>query len=192
MNTKVDKFMARATSWQEEMEMLRAIVLDCNLEEELKWGNPCYSLNGKNIVLIHAFKDYCAYLFFKGVLMADEHQLLIQQTANVQAARQIRFTSLSEIRQKEAILKNYIKNAIEIEEAGLKVEMKKTDEFEMCEEFATAIKKDHVLEDAFYKLTPGRQRAYLLHFSSAKQSKTRETRIAGSREMILEGKGLND
>lgn len=192
MNTKVDKFMARATSWQEEMETLRAIALDCDLEEDFKWGNPCYSLNGKNIVLIHAFKDYCAFLFFKGVLMADEHQLLIQQTANVQAARQIRFTCLSEIRQKEAILKNYIRNAIEIEEAGLKVEMKKTDEFEMCEEFAAAMKKDHVLEEAFYKLTPGRQRAYLLHFSSAKQSKTRETRIAGSREMILEGRGLND
>lgn len=192
MNPKVDFYFTKAKTWQEEIELLRDIVLDCGLDEVLKWGCPCYTSEGSNIVLIHTFKEYCALLFFKGALMKDPKDILIQQTANVQAARQMRFTSSQEITKLKTSIKAYIKEAIAIEKAGLKVEMKKTAEFEMPEEFKQVLKEDAELKKAFKALTPGRQRAYLLHFSSAKQSKTREARIEKCIPDILEGKGLND
>lgn len=191
-NPKVDAFLGRAKNWQDEMAAMRAIALDCGLSEEFKWGNPCYALDDTNIVLIHAFKDYCAYLFFKGALMKDPKGILIQQTKNVQSARQIRFTRAAEITRLKSTLKAYIKEAIAVEKAGLKVEFKKTAEFEMPEEFRSRLKKDRALKKAFDALTPGRQRAYLLHFASAKQAQTRESRIDKCKPLILEGKGLND
>ncbi len=192
MNPKVDWFFDKDTKWQAEYKHLRNIVLDCGLTEELKWGCPCYTFKGANIVLIHGFKEYCAYLFHKGVLLKDIEDILIQQTENVQSARQIRFTSLEEITEKETILKAYIYEAIEVEKAGLKVELKKTKEFNMPEEFQKALDENPDLKTAFEALTPGRQRGYLLHFSQPKQSKTREARIEKSTPMIFEGKGLND
>ncbi|GAC1300929.1 MAG: YdeI family protein [Mucilaginibacter sp.] len=192
MNPKVDFFFNKATKWQEELEQLRTIVLDCGLTEELKWGCPCYTFREANIVLIHAFKEYCALLFFKGVLLSDTHGILIQQTENVQVARQIRFTGISEITEKESIVKAYIYEAIEVEKAGLKAELKKTAEFKVPEEFQS--KLDHIpaLKTAFDALTPGRQRAYMLHFSAPKQSKTREARVEKCILKILDGKGLDD
>lgn len=192
MNPKVDFFFNKAKQWQEEYEKLRMIILDCGLTEELKWGVPCYTFNGANIVLIHGFKDYCAVLFPKGVLLKDTEGILIQQTENVQAARQIRFTSLREIVEKEATLKAYIHEAVEVEKAGLKVELKKTSEFNMPEEFQMKLDENPALKTAFYALTAGRQRGYLLYFSQAKQSKTREARIEKYTEAILNGKGLDD
>ena len=192
MNPKVDFYFTKAKKWKEEIEKMRAIVLDCNLNEELKWGCPCYTFEKSNIVLIHVFKDYCAYLFFKGSLMKDPKGILIQQTEHVQAARQVRFTSVQEITKLEKVLKKYIYEAVEIEEAGLKVPMKKTKEFEMPEEFKQTLDKSASLKKAFYALTPGRQRGYLLYFSSAKQAKTREARIEKYTKQILEGKGLDD
>ncbi len=192
MNPKVDWYFNKATKWQEEQIELRTIVLDCGLSEELKWGHPCYTLKGTNVVLIHAFKDYCALLFMKGALLKDDHRILVQQTKNVQAARQIRFTGLREVMKQERTIKAYVLEAIEVEKAGLKVELKKTTEFEMPEEFERALKKNAPLKKAFYALTPGRQRGYLLHFSSAKQSKTREDRVEKCAERILAGKGLDD
>ncbi|MGN6647571.1 MAG: YdeI/OmpD-associated family protein [Cytophaga sp.] len=192
MNPKVDFYFTKAKTWQEEIELLREIVLDCDLNEVLKWGCPCYTFEDSNIVLIHTFKEYCALLFFKGALMKAPKDILIQQTANVQAARQMRFTSAKEITKLKTSIKAYIKEAIAIEKAGLKVELKKTSEFEMPEEFKQVLKEDAALKKAFKTLTPGRQRAYLLHFSSAKQSKTREARIEKCIPDILEGKGLND
>jgi len=171
---------------------MRDIALDCHLTEELKWGCPCYTYEGNNIVLIHTFKDYCAFLFFKGVLLKDPKGILIQQTANVQAARQVRFTSAKEIDKQKTTLKAYIYEAVELEESGVKVEMKKITEFPMPEEFKARLDKDKKLKKAFEELTPGRQRGYLLHFSSAKQSKTRESRIEKSIPQILDGKGLDD
>ncbi|HKC66916.1 MAG TPA: YdeI/OmpD-associated family protein [Bacteroidia bacterium] len=191
-NPTVDFYFSKEKNWHTEIEKLRDIALECGLAEELKWGCPCYSLNGNNIVLIHVFKNYCAFLFFKGVLLQDEAGILIQQTKNVQAARQIRFTSLKEITSQKTTLKAYIFEAIEVERAGLKVELKKTAEFEMAEEFAHKLKKMPALKKAFYALTPGRQRGYLLYFSQAKQAKTREARIEKCVPQIMNGKGLDD
>jgi uncharacterized protein YdeI (YjbR/CyaY-like superfamily) len=192
MNRKVDIFLSNEKKWREEFEKLRAIILDCDLTEELKWGQPCYTHEGKNILLIHGFKDYCAILFMKGALLEDAKGILIQQTANVQSARQIRFTKVSEIVKLKTVLKSYIHEAIEVEKAGMKVELKKTTEYEIPEEFQTRLKKSAALKKAFFALTPGRQRAYLLYFSAAKQSKTREARVEKSVPVILKGKGLND
>ena len=191
-NPKVDAFLSRAKKWQEELVKLRIIALECGLTEELKWGTPCYTLDGSNIVLIHAFKEYCAYLFFKGALLKDPKKILIQQTENVQSARQIRFKSVSEIVKLKTSLKAYIQAAIAVEKAGLKVNFKKTTEFSMPEEFRSRLEGIGSLKTAFAALTPGRQRAYLLYFSSAKQSKTREARIEKCIPQILKGKGLND
>ncbi|HYV90169.1 MAG TPA: DUF1801 domain-containing protein [Chitinophagales bacterium] len=192
MNPKVDWYFNKAGKWQEEIEKLREIVLDCDLVEELKWGCPCYTFEKKNIVLIHYFKDYCALLFFKGALIKDPKKILIQQTENVQVPRQIRFTSLQQIAKMEKTIKAYIYNAVEVEEAGLKVLLKKTAEFKMPEEFQTKLDKLPALKKAFYELTPGRQRGYLLYFSSAKQSKTRKARIEKYVKHILDGRGLED
>lgn len=192
MNPKVDFFFDKAAQWQKEFEKLRAIALETQLTEDLKWGCPCYTYEGKNIFLIHGFKEYCALLFFKGALMKDPADILIQQTENVQAARQIRFTNLQQILDLEKTLKEYMFEAVEVEESGAKIEMKKTREFEMPEEFQQRLDEDSVLKEAFEALTPGRQRAYLLYFSSAKQSRTRTARIEKYIPEILNGKGLND
>ncbi|WP_079241794.1 YdeI/OmpD-associated family protein [Chryseobacterium indologenes] len=192
MNPKVNFFFENAGQWQEEFEKLRAIALRTELVEDLKWGCPCYTYEGKNIFLIHGFKEYCALLFFKGALMKDPDNILIQQSKNVQAARQIRFTEVAQINDLEEILRAYMFQAVEIEESGAKVEMKKTKEFEMAEEFQEKLDQNPALQEAFKALTPGRQRAYLLHFSSAKQSKTREARIEKCIPQIMDGIGLND
>ncbi len=192
MNPKVDFYFIKAKKWRKETELLRTIFLDCGLAEELKWGCPCYSFEKSNIILIHVFKEYCAVLFFKGALLSDANGILIQQTKNVQAARQVRFTNVQEIIEKTSILKAYIFEAIEVEKAGLKVELKKTTEFNMPEEFQSKLEVNSSLNKAFNLLTPGRQRAYLLYFSAPKQSKTRQSRIDKSIPQILQGKGLND
>ncbi|MDR4950641.1 YdeI/OmpD-associated family protein [Chryseobacterium sp. ES2] len=192
MNPKVNFFFENAGQWQEEFEKLRAIALRTELVEDLKWGCPCYTYEGKNIFLIHGFKEYCALLFFKGALMKDPDNILIQQSKNVQAARQIRFTEVAQINDLEEILRAYMFQAVEVEESGAKVEMKKTKEFEMAEEFQEKLDQNPALQEAFKALTPGRQRAYLLHFSSAKQSKTREARIEKCIPQIMDGIGLND
>ncbi|MEI1278584.1 DUF1801 domain-containing protein [Leptospira venezuelensis] len=192
MNPKVDFFFNKAKQWKEEYEALRKIALSSGLTEELKWGQPCYTSQNNNIVLIHGFKDYCAFLFFKGALLKDPKGILIQQTKNVQSARQIRFTNLKEIDKLKTSLKSYIKNAIEVEKSGQKVNFKKTKEFDMPEEFLSKLDESPNLKSAFDSLTPGRQRGYLLHFSSAKQSKTREARIEKYIPHILKGKGLDD
>jgi len=201
MNPKVDFYFNKAKKRQEELETLRMIVLDCGLTEELKWGVPCYTYPAgssghasqkTNIVVIHAFKEYCAFLFFKGVLLRDTRRILIQQTKNVQAARQIRFTNTREIDKMKPILKAYIYEAIEVEKAGLKVKLKKTSEFIIPKEFQRKLDANTALKTAFKALTPGRQRAYLLYFSAPKQSKTRESRVEKSMQQILNGKGLND
>jgi uncharacterized protein YdeI (YjbR/CyaY-like superfamily) len=192
MNPKVDWFFDKATQWQEEYEKLRIICLDCGLAEELKWGQPCYTLNNANIVLIHGFKEYCALLLFKGALLNDPNGILIQQTENVQSPRQIRFTSAKEIVKLEPVLKTYIYNAIDIEKAGLKVELKKTKDFAVPEEFQTKLDGSATLKAAFEALTPGRQRNYLFHFSKPKLAKTREERIEKAIPLILSGKGLDD
>ncbi|UKS29427.1 YdeI family protein [Paenibacillus sp. HWE-109] len=192
LNPKVDGFLNKAKTWKEEYEKLRNIVLDCELTEEFKWMHPCYTFQNKNIVLIHGFKQYCALLFHKGALLKDAHGILIQQTENVQAARQIRFTDVREIAAMEAILKDYIYEAIEVEKAGLEVNFKKSTEFTMPDEFQNKLDEIPALKTAFEALTPGRQRAYLLHFSDPKQSKTRESRVEKCMQRILDGKGLND
>ena len=192
MNPKVDWFFDKDTQWQKEYERLRMIVLECGLTEELKWGCPCYTLGKSNIVLIHGFKEYCALLFFKGVLLNDPNGLLIQQTKNVQSARQMRFTNAKEIAKLGKNIKAYIYEAIEVEKAGLKVKLKKTTEYEIPEEFQTQLNKKPALKKAFEALTPGRQRAYLFYFSQPKQSKTREARVEKYTKQILAGKGLND
>ena len=192
MNPKVDFFFNKASKWQEEYAKLRDICLDCGLTEELKWGCPCYAFEDKNVVLIHGFKEYCALLFFKGALLNDPEAILIQQTENVQSARQIRFTNAKEIAKLQRILKSYIYEAIEVEKAGLKVKLKKTADFEIPEEFQTKLKKMPALKKAFAELTPGRQRAYIFYFSQAKQSKTREARVEKYVKQILSGKGLED
>ena len=192
MNPKVDFYFNKAKKWQKELEQLRMIVLDCGLTEELKWGVPCYMLQKSNIVLIHVFKEYCALLFFKGALLNNANGILIQQTKNVQAARQIRFTNVREIVKMKTILKACIYEAIEVEKDGLKVNFKKAAEFNIPEEFQKKIDKTRSLKTAFEALTPGRQRGYLLYFSAPKQSKTRESRVEKYMQQILNGKGLND
>ena len=192
MNPSVNWFFEKSTKWQSAYLELREILLSFDLNEELKWGCPCYTYENKNVVLIHGFKDYCALLFMKGSIMNDPNQLLIQQTENVQAARQIRFKNIEEIISQKSIIKSYIKNAIEIEKSGVKVEMKKSSEYKIPEEFQSALNEMSELKLAFDKLTPGRQRAYLLYFSSAKQSKTRTERIEKYIPKILDGKGLED
>ena len=191
-NPRVDWYFSKVKQWQNELDKLRTIVLDCQLIEELKWGEPCYTFQGSNVVMIHGFKEYSALLFFKGALLKDPKGILIQQTKNVQAARQIRFTSVREIVAMKSILKAYIYEAIEVEKAGLKVTYKKTTEFIIPEEFQTRLNKTPSLKKAFNTLTPGRQRAYILYFSAPKQSKTRESRIEKYIPQILNGKGLHD
>jgi uncharacterized protein YdeI (YjbR/CyaY-like superfamily) len=192
MNPRVDFYFSKAGKWHDELESLRTIILDCGLTEVLKWGVPCYMADKSNIVLIHVFKDYCAVLFFKGALLKDAKGILGQQTKNVQAARQMRFTNVTEIAKVKTLLKAYVREAIELDKAGMKVTLKKTAEFDMPEEFQEVLDKQRKLRTAFYKLTPGRQRGYLLHFSSAKQAKTREARIEKCIPFILRGEGLND
>jgi len=192
MNPKVDFYFNKAQKWQKELEKLRTIIIDCQLTEELKWGVPCYSFQESNIVLIHVFKEYCALLFIKGALLHDANGILIQQTKNVQAGRQIRFTNIREIVEMETILKAYINEAIEVEKAGLKVNFKKTTEFIIPEEFQNKLNEIPALKTAFDALTPGRQRAYILYFSEPKQSKTRESRVEKCIQQIFDGKGLND
>jgi len=192
MNPKVDFFFSKDTKWQKEYEKLRTIILDCGLIEKLKWGCPCYMLENANIVLIHGFKEYCALLFFKGALLNDPNGILIQQTKNVQAARQVRFTNVREIVKMERILKAYIYEAIEVERAGLQVKYKKTKDFKIPEEFQSKLDKMPALKKAFDALTPGRQRAYIFHFSQPKLSKTRTSRVEKYIKQILKGKGLDD
>ena len=192
VNPKVDFFFNKAKKWQEEFEKLRMNILDCGLTEELKWGVPCYTFEKRNIVLIHGFKEYCALLFFKGALLKDARGILIQQTENVQAARQIRFTNVREIVKMKPILKAYIHEAIEVEKAGLKVNLKKTTDFKIPEEFQNKLVEIPALKTAFDALTPGRQKGYIFYFSQPKQSKTRESRVEKCMQQILEGKGLND
>lgn len=191
-NPKVDWYFTKEKKWKEEIVRLRDIILGCGLTEELKWGCPCYTLDKSNIVLIHTFKEYCAVLFFKGALLKDKNGILIQQTKNVQAARQVRFTNAQEVIKLKTTLKSYIKEAVAIEKSGAKVELKKTKEFEMPEEFKDKLDENPSLKKAFKALTPGRQRGYLLYFSSAKQAATRESRIAKYTKHILNGKGLDD
>ena len=192
MNPKVDFYFNKATKWQEEYKQLRTITLACGLTEELKWGCPCYTFEKSNIVLIHGFKEYCALLFMQGALLKDAKGILVQQTKNVQAARQLRFTSAKEIVKIKTIIKAYIKEAIAVDKAGLKVELKKTSAFKMPKEFKNVLDVMPKVKTAFHNLTPGRQRGYLLHFSSAKQTKTREARIKKCVQQILDGKGLDD
>lgn len=191
-NPKVDFFFSKAQRWQEEFRKLRTIVLGCGLTEELKWGKPCYMFEQSNVVLIHGFKEYCALLFMKGALLKDSRGILVQQTENVQAARQIRFTNGREIVKMDSILKAYIKEAIEVEKAGFEVRYKKTSEFKVPDELQNKLDAMPALRTAFDALTPGRRRGYLLHFSGAKQSKTRESRVEKCISQILKGKGLND
>lgn len=192
MNPKVDFYFDDAQKWQDEIRKLRMIALDCGLTEELKWGCPCYTLQKSNIVLIHVFKEYCAFLFFKGALLHNTNGILIRQSENVQAARQIRFTNVEELVEQAPILKAYIYEAIEVEKAGLKVSLKKTTEFIMADEFQNKLDEIPALKTAFDALTPGRKRAYMLHFSAPTQSKTRESRVEKYISQILNGKGLND
>ncbi|NVO03898.1 MAG: YdeI/OmpD-associated family protein [Bacteroidetes bacterium] len=192
MNPKVDDFLNKAKKWQDELKQLRILIHGCQLTEELKWGVPCYTYQNNNVVLIHGFKEYCAMLFTKGALLKDKNGILVQQTENVQAGRQIRFTNLKEIIENEAILKSYILEAIEIEKAGLKVEFNKNNEMQFPEEFQKKLNENHALKTAFDTLTPGRKRAYLLHFSQPKQSKTREARVEKWVPQILNEKGMND
>lgn len=192
LNPAVDAYINRSKKWRDEMAKLRRIVIDSELTEELKWGVPCYALGKVNVVLIHEFKEYCALLFVKGVLLKDSKGILVQQTENTQSARQVRFTNLQEIEKLEPILKKYINEAIQVEKAGLKVDFKKTAEFKMPDEFKQKLDKDPALKAAFNSLTPGRQREYLLYFASAKQAVTRQARVAKHMPRILKGKGLND
>lgn len=191
-NPKVDWYFKKPRKWKEEIIILRDIILSSGLNEELKWGCPCYTLEEKNIVLIHVFKEYCAVLFFKGALLKDLENILIQQTENVQSARQMRFISTAEIAELKPVLTDYINEAVEIEKQGLKVELKKTAEYKIPEEFQNRLDAMPALKKAFYALTPGRQRGYLLYFSAAKQSKTREARVEKYIKHILNGKGMDD
>ena len=192
MNPGVDWFFTKASKWQEAYSELRMLILDCGLTEKLKWGCPCYAIEKNNIVLIHGFKDYCALLFMQGALLKDPKGILIQQTENVQSARQIRFTNVEEILKNKSTIKANIKEAVKIDKAGLKLELKKTTEYKMPEEFQAVLDDIPELKTAFQSLTPGRQRGYLLYFSAAKQSKTREARIEKYLQQILNGKGLDD
>ncbi|MGQ8872581.1 YdeI/OmpD-associated family protein [Paenibacillus sp. TSA_86.1] len=191
-NPKVDAYLSKIKTWKEESVKLRQIILDCDLTEDYKWMHPCYTVNGKNVVLIHGFKEYCAILFIKGSLLKDPHGILIQQTNNVQGGRQIRFTNLEQIIEQEEILKAYIREAIEVEQTGLKVEKKEVEQFAVPEELQQQFDANPAFQEAFEALTPGRQRAYLYHFSQPKQSKTKTSRIEKYMQPIMEGKGLND
>ena len=191
-NPKVDWFFNEDTRWQQAYGKLRTVLLGCDLTEELKWGVPCYTLDGQNVVLIHGFKEYCALLFFKGVLMKDFNAILVRQTANVQSGRQIRFTGAAQIEELKHVLKAYVMDAIAVEKSGQEVAFKKTEEFSMPLEFQIQLDELPELKTAFEALTPGRQRGYLLHFSSAKQAKTRESRVEKCIPKIMEGKGLDD
>jgi len=190
MNPKVDEFLSRAEKWQEEMRKLRTILLDSQLTEELKWGHPCYTFQGNNVVIIGGFKEYCALTFVKGALLNDPEGILVKPGENTQAARVIRFTGVREIDEMEPTLKAYVHEAIEVERAGLKVE--KVTELVIPEELQKKLDEVPALKTAFYALTPGRRRAYVLYFSAPKQSKTRESRVEKSMQRILDGKGLND
>ncbi|MPW20920.1 hypothetical protein GCT13_29635 [Paraburkholderia sp. CNPSo 3157] len=192
MSPEVDAFLSKNKKWQKEFEKLRAIILDCQLTEELKWGVPCYTFDKRNVVLMHGFKEYCALLFFKGALLKDAKGILIAQTENVQSSRQIRFTDVRDIDAMADVLKSYVREAVEVEKAGLKVTLKKTAEFAVPEEFQNKLDEMPELKDAFDALTPGRQRAYLLYFSAPTQSKTRVSRVEKCSQQILDGKGLND
>lgn len=192
MNPKVDFFFAKESKWQKEYEKLRMIILDCGLQEELKWGSPCYTFGNRNIVLIHGFKEYCAVLFFKGALLSDANNILIQQTENVQVPRQVRFTTVREVVKLEPVLKAYIYEAIEVERAGLTMKLKKPSEYKMPEEFQKKLDKNRALKKAFEALTPGRQKGYIFHFSQAKLASTREARVEKCIPQILKGKGLED
>jgi uncharacterized protein YdeI (YjbR/CyaY-like superfamily) len=191
-NPKVDAYLSKIKTWKDESVKLREIILDCDLTEDYKWMHPCYTVNGKNVVLIHGFKEYCAIMFLKGSLLKDPHGILIQQTNNVQGGRQIRFTNLEQIIEQEEILKAYIREAIEVEQAGLKVEKKEVEQFAVPEELQQQFAANPAFQEAFEALTPGRQRAYLYHFSQPKQSKTKTSRIEKCMQPIMEGKGLND
>lgn len=191
-NPKADWFFDKETKWQKEYAQLRMIILDCGLDEEIKWGCPCYTFQNRNIILIHGFKEYCAVLFFKGALLNDANNILIQQTENVQAPRQVRFTNVKEITNLEKILKAYIYEAVEVERAGLQMKLKKTADFKIPEEFQKKLHENKALKKAFEALTPGRQRGYIFYFSQPKQSKTREARVEKYIPHILEGRGLND
>jgi len=191
-NPKVDSILRHTQQWRDELETLRSILLECELTEELKWYQPCYTFQKKNVVLMHGFKEYCALLFFKGALLKDPERILVQQTENVQGPRQIRFTNVREIVKRKSILKAYVAEAIELEKSGAKVKLKKVSEFKVPEEFQKKLDETPTLRKAFFALTPGRQRGYLLHFAGAKQSKTRELRIERHIPQILEGKGLDD
>lgn len=192
MNPKVDEFLSKAKQWQEEYEQLRRIALDCGLTEEFKWMHPCYTFQNKNIVLIHGFKEYCALLFYKGALLKDPNGILIQQTENVQAGRQIRFTDIQQVLDREPMIKAYIYEAIEVEKSGLQIAKKATADFTVPEEFQNELDGDSALKTAFEALTPGRQRAYIYYFSQPKQSKMRESRVVKYIPKILIGKGLDD
>ena len=192
MNPQTDWFFSKQTKWQESYSELRLIVLDCGLTEELKWGCPCYTFGKSNIILIHGFKDYCALLFMQGALLKDAKNILVQQTKNVQSARQIRFKNVEEILKNKSTIKTYIKEAITLEKAGLKVELKKTTEYKIPEEFQAVLDDMPELKKAFQALTPGRQRGYLLYFSAPKQAKTKEARIEKHLQKIFDGKGLDD
>lgn len=192
MNPKVDEFLGKAKKWPKELAKLRAIALDCSLTEELKWYKPCYTFEDHNIAIIGEFKEYCAFMFFKGALLKDDRGILITQTENVQAGRQVRFTNVQQIANIEPVLKAYINEAIAIEQAGVKINLKKTSDFAIAEEFQNKLDENPALKAAFDALTPGRQRAYLLHFAAAKQSKTRESRVEKCLPRILNGKGLDD
>ena len=191
-NPKVDVFLSKSKKWQDEFKKLRAIILDCGLTEELKWMHPCYTFKESNIVLIHGFKEYCAILFIKGALLKDPYGILIQQTENVQAGRQVRFTNLQEIVKLEPVLKAYVRAAVEVEKAGLKVNFKKPSEYTIPKELQNEMDGMPALKEAFYALTPGRQRQYLFYFSQPKLSKTRESRVEKCIDRILDGMGLND
>lgn len=189
---KVDRYIEKIKNWKEETILLREICLECGLDEDFKWMHPCYTFQGKNIVLIHGFKEYCALLFHKGALVNDTENILVQQTENVQSARQMRFTNKEQIIDTKAIIKAYIFESMEVEKAGLKVKMKKTSEYEMPEELEQEFENDSEFKTSFYNLTPGRQRGYLLYFSEAKQSKTRTSRIDKAKPKIFDGKGYNE
>jgi len=191
-NKEVDKLLNETIKWRNEFELLREIILECEIDEVIKWGQACYTNNGRNIVLIHGFKDYCAILFFKGVLLKDESQILIQQSENVQAGRQLRFKNIDDINRVKNEIVNYVNEAIEIEKAGKEVEFKQTKEFKMSEELKQKLEQDRNFKIAFESLTPGRQRAYILYFSDPKYPKTRVARIEKMTQSILDGKGLND
>jgi uncharacterized protein YdeI (YjbR/CyaY-like superfamily) len=192
MNPKVDFYFTKNTRWLAELEHLRQYVLESGLTEELKWGVPCYTFDHRNIVLLHVFKDYCALLFFKGALLGEAHGILVQQTANTQATRQIRFTSVKEIVALEGVIKAYLREAVEVEQSGAKVPFKKADEFTLPSEFESKLAESPALKSAFAALTPGRQRAYLLYFSAPKQATTRSSRVAKYEPQILKGRGLHD